>query len=68
MTDDKKNTPDPFRFQNEDLFNALFINKTFILYRADLKEENQRQEELLKKREAALRQLKEEEKRSSKGN
>ena len=68
MNEDNKNIPNASRFQNEDLFNAQFVYKTFVIYHADLEEEKQILKEAYDKQEARLRQREEAKKHRTKDN
>ena len=68
MNEDNKNIPNASRFQNEDLFNAQFVYKTFVIYHADLEEEKQILKEAYDKQEARLRQREEVKKHRTKDN
>jgi hypothetical protein len=68
MNEDNKNIPNASCFQNEDLFNAQFVYKTFVIYHAELEEEQQILKEAYDKQEAQLRQREEAKKHRTKDN
>jgi len=68
MTKDSKDIPNASRFQNEELFNAQFIHKTFVIFHAELEEEKRLLKEAYDKQEAQLRQREEERRHRTKGN